>query len=161
MRRVKFYVYKGMLYTNKLRFTRIINKQIVSNVEYITLKRWNPLLYVPLIAAIIMVSVLYRKIPVLEHKVAYNSVLYCDNNILQLNMYNPIENRCPIRIVIYDSDGLITKEVRLEPGEGIGNVLMTHELPVSSAMCRLEYTIEAGWRTTIKEYSILITSGGI
>lgn len=156
MQRDRLYVYKGSMYSSKPRFTMCCKKQVVDEVEYITVVQGSFVPYILMAIMIFAVSIVLYKTPVIKHTAEYNTRFCYDGNDLKLNMRNPVENRCPITVSVYDSDSCIVQEVRLLPGEDIGNVKLEAKPETESGMCTLKYTIDAGWRSVTKEISVLL-----
>lgn len=154
-----FYVYKGVLYADKPEFTRVCKKQTDGNVEYAYLKRVGCLPYIIVLMAMAGVLIFAEGLPTIEHKILYNSVLHYWDGKLQINMINPPENMCTIGIDVYSGDIPLIEEITLAPGEDVGNVELIYDFVRSGDMCTLKYTIDAGWRSVTREYSVLVVDG--
>lgn len=153
---VEFYLYKGRRYSDIPAHTEIKSSEVIDGVAVHTVKRYSYLPHILVLLMIIFMLVVTIRVPRMNHVITYNTSMHFHDDSISVNMFNSIENSYPISLRLYQDGIPVIDTVVLNPGEDIGSVQLLHDIDKASSMAQLEYTIEAGWRSVIESYDVLL-----
>lgn len=153
---VEFYLYKGRRYSDMPAHTEIKSSDVVDGVVVHTVKRYSYLPHMVVLLAIVFMLVVTINVPRMNHVVTYNTSMSFRDDSISVNMFNSVENNYPISLRLYQDGILVIDAIMLEPGEDVGSVQLLHDIDEAFSMARLEYTIEAGWRSVVENYDVLL-----
>ena len=157
MEKEEFYMYKGSTYTEKPKFTEIVDYAESNSAIYYTVKKQYYIPHIILLCCIFLVIIAILNTNEIQHKVAYNTVLHCKDGQLQLNMVNDKSNTHDVVIRIYNSKEIICDDLLLKPGESVGNIsIQSVETAGVSNMYTLDYKILGDYRDFIERFDVLV-----
>lgn len=153
---VEFYLYKGRRYSDMPAHTEIKSSNVIDGVVVHTVKRYSYLPHMIVLLAIVLMLVMTINVPRTNHVITYNTSMSFRDGSIAVNMFNSAENSYPISLRLYQDDMPVIDTIVLNPGEDVGSVQLLHDIDKASSMARLEYTIEAGWRSVVGNYDVLL-----
>lgn len=153
---VEFYLYKGRRYSDMPAHTEIKSSNVVDGVVVHTVKRYSYLPHMVVLLAIVFMLVVTINVPRVSHIVMYNTSMSFRDDSIAVNMFNSAENSYPVSLRLYQDGMPVIDTIVLNPGEDVGSVPLLHDIDKASSMAQLEYTIEAGWRSVVENYDVLL-----
>lgn len=153
---VEFYLYKGRRYSDMPAHTEIKSSNVVDGVVVHTVKRYSYLPHMVVLLAIVFILVATINVPRVNHIVMYNTSMSFRDGSIAVNMFNSAENSYPVSLRLYQDGMPVIDTIVLNPGEDVGSVQLLHNIDKASSMAQLEYTIEAGWRSVVENYDVLL-----
>lgn len=153
---VEFYLYKGRRYSDMPAHTEIKSSNVVDGVVVHTVKRYSYLPHMVVLLAIVFMLVVTINVPRVSHIVMYNTSMSFWDDSIAVNMFNSAENSYPVSLRLYQDGMPVIDTIVLNPGEDVGSVQLLHNIDKASSMAQLEYTIEAGWRSVVENYDVLL-----
>lgn len=153
---VEFYLYKGRRYSDMPAHTEIKSSNVIDGVVVHTVKRYSYLPHMIVLLAIVLMLVMTINVPRTNHVITYNTSMSFRDSSIAVNMFNSTENSYPISLRLYQDGMPVIDTIVLNPGEDVGSVQLLHDIDKASSMAQLEYTIEAGWRSVVGNYDVLL-----
>lgn len=153
---VEFYLYKGRRYSDMPAHTEIKSSNVIDGVVVHTVKRYSYLPHMIVLLAIVLMLVMTINVPRTNHVIMYNTSMSFRDGSIAVNMFNSAENSYPISLRLYQDGMPLIDTIVLNPGEDVGSVQLLHDIDKASSMAQLEYTIEAGWRSVVGNYDVLL-----
>jgi hypothetical protein len=153
---VEFYLYKGRRYSDMPAHTEIKSSNVIDGVVVHTVKRYSYLPHMIVLLAIVLMLVMTINVPRTNHVITYNTSMSFRDSSIAVNMFNSAENSYPISLRLYQDGMPVIDTIVLNPGEDVGSVQLLHDIDKASSMAQLEYTIEAGWRSVVGNYDVLL-----
>lgn len=153
---VEFYLYKGRRYSDMPAHTEIKSSNVIDGVVVHTVKRYSYLPHMIVLLAIVLMLIMTINVPRTNHVITYNTSMSFRDSSIAVNMFNSAENSYPISLRLYQDGMPVIDTIVLNPGEDVGSVQLLHDIDKASSMAQLEYTIEAGWRSVVGNYDVLL-----
>lgn len=153
---VEFYLYKGRRYSDMPAHTEIKSSDVIDGVMVHTVKRYSYLPHMVVLLATVFMLIATINVPRMNHVVTYNTSMSFRDDSISVNMFNSTENSYPVSLRLYQDGMLMIDTIVLKPGEDVGSVQLLQDIDKASSMAQLEYTVEAGWRSVVEKYDVLL-----
>ena len=143
----RIYVYKDCMY-DTLPEGMYVHKRVMRNeIEYNYLKKESYIVHIMLTLLCLVVLWQYFRCEPVTIQLNIPKQLYVKDNILQYNIFNPVENteNIIVRLTYINED--VVSAINLQPGDELSNISCTYFNVAGDYDCMLTYEIEKGMKS--------------